>query len=129
MKSWKEAERQNDLNHRCASGLGLETARALCGTQATLYLIGRDVEELRTLGDILQLGLVHILELDLSSLESAHACLAELLIKSAFVPQHSYWERRSHDPLKAAQQISLKSSLAPITLVVYFYSISSGRPY
>jgi NAD(P)-dependent dehydrogenase (short-subunit alcohol dehydrogenase family) len=58
-----------------SSGLGIETARALLDTGATLYLTARDVSKAKAaLGDILSSPRAKLLELDLSSLSSVRAC-------------------------------------------------------
>lgn len=62
----------------CSSGLGIETARALKETGAELFLTARDQEKAKlALGDILEPGRVHLLHLDLESLESVRACVNE----------------------------------------------------
>ncbi|KAI1749381.1 hypothetical protein F4782DRAFT_533500 [Xylaria castorea] len=70
----------------CSSGLGIETARALQSTGATLFLTARNLEKARAaLGDILDDdggGKVHLLKLDLESLASVRACVEEFLAKS-----------------------------------------------
>jgi NAD(P)-dependent dehydrogenase (short-subunit alcohol dehydrogenase family) len=67
----------------CSSGLGVETARTLYKTGATLYLTGRDVEKAKTaLSDIVDSPRVHLLKLDLTSLASVHACAKEFKSKS-----------------------------------------------
>ncbi|KAI0535719.1 hypothetical protein GGR58DRAFT_428831 [Xylaria digitata] len=68
----------------CSSGLGVETARALKATGATLFLTARNLEKARTaLGDTLDGGVkVHLLKLDLESLASVRACVEEFLAKS-----------------------------------------------
>ncbi|KAI0400518.1 hypothetical protein F4802DRAFT_479774 [Xylaria palmicola] len=71
----------------CSSGLGIETARALKATGATLYLTARNLEKARAaLGDILDDddgdGRVHLLRLDLESLASVRACAEEFLARS-----------------------------------------------
>ncbi|KAF7919686.1 uncharacterized protein EAE97_011604 [Botrytis byssoidea] len=53
----------------CSSGIGVETARALSTTGATLYLTARDITTAeKALEDILEPGRVEVLEMDLSSL-------------------------------------------------------------
>ncbi|RAK88387.1 NAD(P)-binding protein [Aspergillus costaricaensis CBS 115574] len=60
----------------CSSGIGVETARALFTTGATLFLTVRDVEKARsTLGDIVDSPRVYLLHLDLNSLDSVRACV------------------------------------------------------
>ncbi|KAI0426658.1 hypothetical protein F5Y09DRAFT_333973 [Xylaria sp. FL1042] len=67
----------------CSSGLGIETARALKATGATLFLTARNLEKAKTaLGDILDGGKVHLLKLDLESLASVRACAEEFLARS-----------------------------------------------
>ncbi|KAJ6149275.1 short-chain dehydrogenase [Penicillium samsonianum] len=66
----------------CSSGLGIETARALFHTGATLYLTARDLEKAKsTLGDIVGSPRVHLLHLDLNSLKSVRACAEEFLTR------------------------------------------------
>ncbi|KAI0468614.1 hypothetical protein F4859DRAFT_194757 [Xylaria cf. heliscus] len=84
----------------CSSGLGIETARALASTGATLFLTARNLAKARAaLGGILEDedgggsgdgsggggggdGKVHLLDLDLESLASVRACAAEFLARS-----------------------------------------------
>ncbi|KPM42505.1 hypothetical protein AK830_g4041 [Neonectria ditissima] len=67
----------------CSSGLGVETARALSKTGATLYLTARNQKKAKdALGDLLDLDHVHLLTLDLNSLDSVRACATEFLSKS-----------------------------------------------
>ncbi|ATZ47691.1 hypothetical protein BCIN_03g00030 [Botrytis cinerea B05.10] len=67
----------------CSSGLGVETARALAATGATLYLTVRDVAKTKAiLGDLLQLDRIHLLTLDLNSLASVRSCASEFLSRS-----------------------------------------------
>lgn len=68
----------------CSSGLGIETARALSATGATLYLTARNLDKARaTLGDILENERVHLLEMDLNSLHSVRDCVASFFSKSS----------------------------------------------
>ncbi|KAL4802839.1 hypothetical protein BDV18DRAFT_154130 [Aspergillus unguis] len=54
----------------CSSGIGVETARALYRTGATLYATARDVEKAKAaLSDLEDHSRVHVLQLDLSSLD------------------------------------------------------------
>lgn len=80
----KDAGREDNLAGKvilitgCSSGLGIETARALYRTGATLYLTARDLEKAKSsLGDILASTRVHLLYLDLNSLASLRACAEE----------------------------------------------------
>lgn len=67
----------------CSSGLGIETARAMKATGITLFLTARNLEKARhALGDILDGNRVHLLHLDLESLESVRSCVAEFKSKS-----------------------------------------------
>ncbi|GAW18118.1 hypothetical protein ANO14919_075910 [Xylariales sp. No.14919] len=65
----------------CSSGIGVETARALKATGATLFLTARNLDKAKTaLGDILDGGVkVHLLKLELESLASVRACVEEFL--------------------------------------------------
>ncbi|KAF5618685.1 oxidoreductase [Fusarium sp. NRRL 52700] len=66
----------------CSSGLGVETARALASTGASLYLTARDLNKARSaLGDLC--GRVHLLQLDLNSIASVRACSTEFMLKSS----------------------------------------------
>ncbi|KIW14168.1 hypothetical protein PV08_06949 [Exophiala spinifera] len=69
----------------CSSGLGVETARALAATGATLYLTARNVPKAReALGpEILSNSQVHLLELDLDSLTSVRSCASAFLAQSS----------------------------------------------
>ncbi|OJJ97792.1 hypothetical protein ASPACDRAFT_1889726 [Aspergillus aculeatus ATCC 16872] len=63
----------------CSSGIGVETARALHTTGATLYLTVRDTAKAKkNLGDLAASPRVHLLHLDLNSLDSVRACAADL---------------------------------------------------
>lgn len=67
----------------CSSGLGIETARALLKTGATLYLTARNLEKAKTaLGDIATSDRIHLLELDLNSLASVRKCADAFLARS-----------------------------------------------
>ncbi|KAJ5099274.1 short-chain dehydrogenase [Penicillium argentinense] len=67
----------------CSSGLGIETARALYHTGATLYLTARDMEKAKSaLGDIMASTRVRLLHLDFNSLASVRACAEEFNSKS-----------------------------------------------
>lgn len=67
----------------CSSGIGIETARALYAAEATLYLTARDpAKAMSALPDIITSERVHLLELDLMSLESVRRCAAEFLRSS-----------------------------------------------
>jgi NAD(P)-dependent dehydrogenase (short-subunit alcohol dehydrogenase family) len=68
----------------CSSGIGIEAARALATTGATLYLTARDLDKARSaLGEFAERSQVHLLELDLNSLSSVRKCAAEFLSKSS----------------------------------------------
>lgn len=67
----------------CSSGLGVETARAMKATGATLFVTARNLAKAKAaLGDILDGDRVHVLQLDLESLDSVRACVAEFKSKS-----------------------------------------------
>ncbi|KXH35651.1 oxidoreductase [Colletotrichum simmondsii] len=67
----------------CSSGLGIETARALLVTGATLYLAVRNPAKAKAvLGDMSQNDRVHLLTLDLNDLASARTCAADFETKS-----------------------------------------------
>ncbi|KAL5592005.1 hypothetical protein FOVSG1_010894 [Fusarium oxysporum f. sp. vasinfectum] len=67
----------------CSAGIGIETAKALHLTGATLYLTARDLEKAKSaLGDLAEDERVHLLELDLESLESVRSCAAKFLSES-----------------------------------------------
>ncbi|KAJ5546111.1 short-chain dehydrogenase [Penicillium frequentans] len=85
----KDAGREDALADKvilitgCSSGLGIETARALYTTGATLYLTARDLVKAKSaLGEIIASPRVHLLHLDLNSLASVRACANEFLSKS-----------------------------------------------
>lgn len=65
------------------SGIGLETARALAATGATLFLTVRDPEKAKpTLNDLLQSDRVFLVKMDNSSLVSIRAAAADIIAKS-----------------------------------------------
>jgi hypothetical protein len=67
----------------CASGIGIETARALSATGASLYLTARNTEKGRSaLADILEPGRVELTEMDQNSLDGVRACAKKFLQKS-----------------------------------------------
>jgi NAD(P)-dependent dehydrogenase (short-subunit alcohol dehydrogenase family) len=67
----------------CSSGLGVETARALFTTGATLFLTARNLKKATdALGDLAVSDRVHLLKLDLNSLASVRHCAGEFLSKS-----------------------------------------------
>lgn len=64
----------------CSAGLGVETARALAATSATLHLTARNLEAKEALGPELAASpKVHILKLNLNSLASVRECTREFL--------------------------------------------------
>lgn len=66
-----------------SSGIGIETARAMALTGATLFLTARDLPKARTaLGDILKSDKAHLVELDLDSFDSVRAAAATILSKT-----------------------------------------------
>ncbi|CAN9455986.1 unnamed protein product [Alternaria sp. RS040] len=67
----------------CSSGLGIETAKSLYETGATLFLTARDLNKAKTaLGSLVESERVHLLELDLNSLVSVRKCA------DTFLAQH-----------------------------------------
>jgi NAD(P)-dependent dehydrogenase (short-subunit alcohol dehydrogenase family) len=67
----------------CSSGIGIETAKSLFETGATLYLAARDLNKAKTaLGSLVESDRVHLLELDLNSLASVRKCA------DTFLAQH-----------------------------------------
>ncbi|EXK27040.1 oxidoreductase [Fusarium oxysporum f. sp. melonis 26406] len=67
----------------CSSGIGVETARAIYRTGATLYLTARDVDKAKTvLPDLVDTSRVHFLHLDLNSLESVRGFAENFKSKS-----------------------------------------------
>lgn len=68
----------------CSSGIGIETARALRSTGATIYVTVRNVAKgTEALSDLLEPGKFEILECDQNSLESVEACAQEFLRRSS----------------------------------------------
>ncbi|KAJ5742390.1 short-chain dehydrogenase [Penicillium nucicola] len=63
-----------------SSGIGVESAKALFTTGATLYLTARNLDKAKNaLGELTSSPRVHLLELDLESFESVRACASQLL--------------------------------------------------
>lgn len=84
----------NDLNGKlvgkvalvtgCSSGIGIETARALKSTGATVYVTVRNVAKGEdALADLLEAGKFEILHCDQNSLRSVEVCAATLLKKTS----------------------------------------------
>lgn len=68
----------------CSSGIGVETAKALATTGATLYLTARNLDYAETaLGSILKPGQVELIEMDLSSLAGVKSGVEAFLKKSS----------------------------------------------
>ncbi|KAH7141105.1 hypothetical protein EDB81DRAFT_655237 [Dactylonectria macrodidyma] len=85
----KDEKREGDLNGKvalitgCSSGLGIETARAMKASGITLFVTARNLEKAKNaLGDILDNRQVHLLALDLGSLDSVRSCVEEFKSKS-----------------------------------------------
>ncbi|KAL7899868.1 NAD(P)-binding protein [Trichoderma sp. SZMC 28014] len=67
----------------CSSGLGVETARAMKATGATVFVTARNIAKAKeALGDILGGDRVHLLKLDLESFDSVRSCVEEFKSKS-----------------------------------------------
>ncbi|KAM0126508.1 hypothetical protein ACHAO1_010047 [Botrytis cinerea] len=67
----------------CSAGLGVDTARAMFATGATLFLTARNPTRARVaLGELAESPHVHILEMDQTSLKSVRACAASFLEQS-----------------------------------------------
>jgi NAD(P)-dependent dehydrogenase (short-subunit alcohol dehydrogenase family) len=67
----------------CSSGIGVETAKALSKTGATLYLTARSLEKAKkALGVLAESPNVHLLLLDQESLDSVRACASAFLRES-----------------------------------------------
>jgi NAD(P)-dependent dehydrogenase (short-subunit alcohol dehydrogenase family) len=86
----KDEQREGDLKDKvvfitgCSSGLGVETARAMKATGATIFVTARNLEKAKeALGDILDGGRVHLLKLDLESFDSVRSCVEEFKSKSS----------------------------------------------
>ncbi|TGO45019.1 hypothetical protein BCON_0433g00070 [Botryotinia convoluta] len=61
----------------CSAGLGVETARAMLATGATLFLTARNTTKARAaLGEVAESPHVQLLEMDQTSLKSVRACAA-----------------------------------------------------
>ena len=66
-----------------SSGIGLETARALCATGATLFLTVRDQDKAQeALGDVLEEGSVSLVRMNNESLSSVRAAANTILLSS-----------------------------------------------
>ncbi|KAF4976176.1 hypothetical protein FDECE_18500 [Fusarium decemcellulare] len=67
-----------------SSGIGIETAKAMYQTGATLFLPVRNLDKTcAALGDLVSSDRVHLLYMGLDSLSSVRACAADFLSKSA----------------------------------------------
>lgn len=85
----KDEKREGSLSDKvvlitgCSSGLGIETARAMKATGATIFVTSRNLEKARAaLGSILDGDRAHLLKLDLESLDGVRSCAAEFKAKS-----------------------------------------------
>lgn len=85
----EDKDRENNLGGKvilitgCSSSLGIETARALYHTGATLYLTARDLLKAEpALHDLVDSPRWHHLHLDLNSLDPVYAFIEELKSKS-----------------------------------------------
>lgn len=76
------------------SGIGLETARALSATGATLFLTARNMEKAKTvLVGVLEPGRVSLIEMDVASFASIRAAAATILETSKESNQHPHQQR------------------------------------
>jgi NAD(P)-dependent dehydrogenase (short-subunit alcohol dehydrogenase family) len=67
----------------CSSGIGIETAKALHETGATVYATARDLNKAKTaLGSLVSSPRFHLLELDLNSMASVRQCAETFLRQS-----------------------------------------------
>jgi NAD(P)-dependent dehydrogenase (short-subunit alcohol dehydrogenase family) len=67
----------------CSSGLGIETVKTFVETGATVYGTARDLNKAKTaLGSTVDNPRVHLLQVDLESLDSVRACAAEFRKRS-----------------------------------------------
>ncbi|KAF7591667.1 hypothetical protein BBP40_001244 [Aspergillus hancockii] len=85
----KDAEKEGKLAGKVAiitgvsSGIGIETARALAATGATLYLTARDLTKAKTdLGDIFQPDRMELVQMDQASPESVRNAAKTILSKT-----------------------------------------------
>jgi NAD(P)-dependent dehydrogenase (short-subunit alcohol dehydrogenase family) len=67
-----------------SSGIGVETAKALCATGATLYLTARNLQKARDALDseLINSSRAHFLEVDQKSLSSVRSCAKKFLYLS-----------------------------------------------
>ncbi|UKZ76791.1 hypothetical protein TrVFT333_004502 [Trichoderma virens FT-333] len=86
----KDEQREGNMSNKvvfitgCSSGLGIETARAMKATGATVFVTARNLEKAEeALGDILSGDRVHLLKLDLESFDSVRSCVNEFKSKSS----------------------------------------------
>ncbi|KAJ4861439.1 short chain dehydrogenase domain-containing protein [Trichoderma breve] len=80
----KDEQREGNMTDKvvfitgCSSGLGVETARAMKATGATVFVTARNLEKAKeALGDILNGDRIHLLKLDLESFDSVRSCVNE----------------------------------------------------
>ncbi|KAL7907341.1 NAD(P)-binding protein [Trichoderma velutinum] len=80
----KDEQREGNMTNKvvfitgCSSGLGVETARAMKATGATVFVTARNLEKAKqALGDILSGDRIHLLKLDLESFDSVRSCVNE----------------------------------------------------
>lgn len=71
----------------CSSGIGIKTARTIAATGVTVYCTVQDITKgMAALADILQLGRIELLYMDLSSLVSVQSRATEFLSKIVHKP-------------------------------------------
>ncbi|KKP02849.1 oxidoreductase [Trichoderma harzianum] len=80
----KDEQREGNMTDKvvfitgCSSGLGVETARSMKATGATIFVTARNLEKAKeALGDILSGDRIHLLKLDLESFDSVRSCVNE----------------------------------------------------
>ncbi|GFP54441.1 hypothetical protein ACSS6W_002236 [Trichoderma asperelloides] len=85
----KDEQREGNMKDKvvlitgCSSGLGIETARAMKATGATVFVTARNMDKAKeALGDILDGDRVHLLKLNLESFDSVRSCVEEFKSKS-----------------------------------------------
>jgi hypothetical protein len=111
----------------CSSGLGIETARAMKATGARLFLTARNPEKARVaLGDLLD-DQIHLLHLDLESLDSVRTSAAKFKVSSHKLNILIENAGTSNVPAGKTRD-GFEPTGAQITSSTFFFSNSSNRP-